>query len=93
MSKLIHLFLLAVLFSVGSVFAQKAVVVDSELVLAALSKDAAAEIVREKQGGRILEIKRYKKGKRPIYVIKILTNEDRIKKYRVDVETGAILGN
>lgn len=67
--------------------------VDPDLVLAALGKDAAAEIIREKQDGRILEIKRQEKEGKAIYVIKILTNDDRIRKYRVDAETGAILEN
>lgn len=93
MHKLKHLFLLAILLPVGLVLAQEVEKFESDLILAALSKDAAAEIIREKQNGRILEIKSKEANGKTVHVIKILTHDDRIKKYRVDAETGKILDN
>ncbi len=93
MHKLIYLFFLAILLPTGSLLAEEMEKSESDLILAALSKDAAAEIIREKQNGRILEIKSKDENGKTVHVIKILTHDDRIKKYRIDAETGKVLDN
>jgi|GEM_PF-1588062 len=62
-------------------------------LMAALDRDAAAEIVRNKQAGRILEVKTKKQAGKEIHVIKVLTDNDRVKLYRVDGESGKIIKN
>lgn len=63
------------------------------LLLAALDSDAAAEIVRKKQSGRILEVKTEKRAGKDVHIIKMLTDDDRVKHYRVDGESGKIIKN
>lgn len=65
----------------------------SSWLVAALDRDAAAEIVRNKQTGRILEVKTKEQAGKEIHIIKVLTNDDRVKLYRVDAETGKIIKN
>jgi uncharacterized membrane protein YkoI len=62
-------------------------------LLASIDRDAAAEIVRQKKPGRVLEVKTIKQSGKEVHVIKILTNGDRVKQYRVDAESGKIIGN
>ncbi len=62
-------------------------------LLASIDRDAAAEIIRQKKPGRVLEVKTVKQAGREVHVIKILTNGDRVKQYRVDAESGKIIGN
>ncbi len=62
-------------------------------LVAALDRDAAAEVVRNKQPGRVLEVKTQKQAGKEIHVIKILTNDDRVKQFRVDAESGKIIEN
>jgi uncharacterized membrane protein YkoI len=62
-------------------------------LMAALDRDGAAEIVRNKRAGRILEVKTKEQAGKEVHVIKVLTDDDRVKLYRVDAETGKIIKN
>jgi hypothetical protein len=55
-----------------------------------LSLDEAAALVRQRTGGRVVRADRRQQGDRLIYEIRILTDDGRVRTYRVDAATGAM---
>jgi uncharacterized membrane protein YkoI len=58
----------------------------------ALSADEAAAIVAGASGGRVLDVRGEDRGERRVYRVKVLLGEGRVRVYRVDAQTGRILG-
>jgi len=52
-----------------------------------ISADQAASIARRATGGRVLGVK-LKKGKRPVYQVKVLLNSERVRTVTVDATNG-----
>lgn len=55
-----------------------------------LSLDEAAAMVRQRTGGRVVRADRRQQGDRLVYEIRVLTDDGRVRTYRVDAATGAM---
>lgn len=55
-----------------------------------LSLDEAAALVRQRTGGRVVRADRRQQGDRLVYEIRVLTDDGRVRTYRVDAATGAM---
>lgn len=65
---------------------------EQPLLLAAISPDAAAKRVVRSKKDRVLGVRKQVINGREVYIIKVLsTDTGRIKHYKVDVKTGALL--
>lgn len=55
-----------------------------------ISKDEAVEIVRARYPGRVISAKAEKRDGRRVYVVKVLSDEGRVRTVTVDAESGRI---
>ncbi len=55
---------------------------------AAISKDAAVAMVRERTGGKVVRADRREKDGQVTYRIRVVTADGRVREYRVDAMTG-----
>ncbi len=56
-----------------------------------VSADQAADLVRARSGGRILDVRRENGDRGPVYRVKVLLEGGRVRIYRVDANSGRIL--
>ena len=56
-----------------------------------ISRDQAVDIVRSRYGGKVLGASKSSQGGRPVYSVKILTDDGRVRTIRVDGVSGRIL--
>ena len=61
----------------------------SEAPVQLISSDRAAQIAQSSTGGRVLSVK-LRKGKRPVYQVKVLMDAKRVRTVNVDARTGSI---
>lgn len=57
-----------------------------------VSQEQAAQMVRERTGGRILSVETKQRDGREVHVVRILTERQRVRRLRIDAETGRFLG-
>lgn len=57
----------------------------------AVSAEQAAELVRARSGGRILDVRLKRGGRGPVYRVKVLLDGGRVRIYRVDATSGRVL--
>lgn len=57
----------------------------------AIDQEDAVNIVRERMGGKVLDIRTDQDGSKPIYLIKVITRDSRVITVKVDSATGDIL--
>lgn len=55
-----------------------------------VSLDEAVRIVRERSGGRILRAETQRQNGRAVHRIRVLSEDGRVRNYRVDAETGRV---
>lgn len=55
-----------------------------------MSLDAAVEMVRERFGGKVISASTTSRGGKKVHVIKLLSDQGRVRTVRVDAQTGRI---
>ncbi len=56
-----------------------------------ISQDAAVALVREQTDGKVVRVERKMEGDRVVYRVRVLKPDGRLREYRVDAATGALL--
>jgi len=58
----------------------------------AVSLDESVQVVRQREGGRVLSAQTRNVAGRPVHHIRILTRNGKVRRFRVDGATGKALG-
>ncbi len=57
----------------------------------AIDQEDAVNIVRERMGGKVLDIRTDQEDNKPVYLVKVITRDSRVITVKVDSATGDIL--
>ena len=57
----------------------------------AIDQEDAVNIVRERMGGKVLDIRTDQEDNKPVYLVKVITSDSRVITVKVDSATGDIL--
>lgn len=90
MKRLSHIVLLALAMSLTPVADTSARGLSGVYARAAVSANEAAEIVRNRVGGKILAVETLRDENGTVYRVKILTRDAEVRVYHVDARSGAI---